>query len=258
MIDLHSHILPGIDDGVRSLADARLVAREAAETGVRAIAATPHVRDDYPTSADRMEEAVEALRRDFAAEEIPIDVLHGGELALEQLAVLGGDELRRFTLAQNGRYLLVEFPYRGWPLGLEPALAALERAGLTAVVAHPERNRAVQERPSAVEVLVEAGALVQVTAGSIAGLLGGAARAAAEKLLKLGLVHLLASDAHGPELHRGGLAEARSLVGDPHLGAYLTSEAPAAIVAGERLPARPTPRSRWRFGVRPAVQRKSR
>ena len=106
MIDLHTHVLPGIDDGARSIADSRALAMNAAGEGVSVLAATPHVRDDYPTTADEMEEAVAFVRADFAGQGIPVEVLHGAEIDLSLLWAIPPDELRRMTLAQTGRYLL--------------------------------------------------------------------------------------------------------------------------------------------------------
>ena len=198
MIDLHSHILPGVDDGVATLDEARTLARAVLADGAAAIAATPHVRDDWPTSADRMEEGVAALRQDFAEQGIELDVLTGGELALDRLPTLDAGELRRFSLAGSERYVLVEFPYAGWPLGLDSAIHDLGAAGLTPLLAHPERNRTVQEQPERLERALGAGALVQVTASSVDGRGGTAARTAARRLLELGFVHVVASDAPPP------------------------------------------------------------
>src|SRR5205085_8079600 len=178
------HILPGLDDGARTIEDSRELARTAAEDGVTAIAATPHVRADYPTTAGEMEAGVEELRRDFREQGIGLDVLHGGELDLDRLSTLDSDEIRRFTFAQTGRYALVEFPYSGWPLSVEAALWSLRGLGIVPVFAHPERNRAVQERPARLAELVDAGGLVQVTAASLDGRIGRSARATAEKLLR--------------------------------------------------------------------------
>jgi protein-tyrosine phosphatase len=240
VIDLHTHILPGFDDGVRTIEESRELARRAAEEGVTAIAATPHVRADYPTSVDAMERGVEELRADFGAQGIAVEVLHGGEISLEQLPRLGADELRRFTLAQSGRYVLIEFPYSGWPAGLETALYTVSLAGLTPILAHPERNLEVQRDPVGLQPVVDRGALVQVTAASLDGRLGRSSKATAERLLQLGLAHVLASDAHTPEIRAAGLLAAARSVGDERLARYLTQEAPAAIVAGETLPERPS------------------
>ena len=98
MIDLHSHILPGLDDGAHTIDDSRELARAAIADGVRSIAATPHVRADYPTGADAMEAGVADLRRDFGEQGIALEVLHGGEIALDRLEDLSREELGRFTL----------------------------------------------------------------------------------------------------------------------------------------------------------------
>lgn len=229
---------------MRSVEEARELARAAAAEGVTAIAATPHVRDDYPTRAARMESGVEELRRDFAANRIAVEVLHGGEIDLDRLAALDDDEVSRFTLAQTGRYLLLEFPDRGWPMALEPAVHGLARRRIVTVLAHPERNHEVQAHPERLELLLGAGAIVQVTSGSIDGRLGRSSQAAAKRLVQLGLAHLVAGDAHGPHIRDAGLAAAARAVGDDALARWLTEDVPAAIVAGEPIPGRPGTRGR--------------
>jgi len=251
VIDLHSHILPGLDDGVATVEEARQLAKRAAAEGVTAIAATPHVRDDYPTTAEQMEDGVATLRDDFRAAGIGVDVLHGGELALEEVTRLEQDELRRFSLAQSNRYLLLEFPYTGWPLMLESVLAKVQTAGLIPILAHPERNREVQERPERLEAIVAGGTLVQVTAASLDGRLGKSSQRTARTLLEHGAVHLLASDAHGPSIREAGLAAAAAALRDEALARHLTTDAPAAIVAGDPLPRRPLPQRR-----RPSFRRR--
>jgi protein-tyrosine phosphatase len=248
MIDLHAHILPGIDDGVATVEEACELAGRAAVDGVTAIAATPHVREDYPTTPAQMEAAVRDLREDLRVAGIGVDILPGGEVDLERLAILDQEDLLRFSLAQSGRYLLVEFPYVGWPLALETSLWKVRAAGLVAILAHPERNREVQERPDRLEPLVAAGTLVQITAASLDGRLGRSSQKAARTLLDNGIAHLLASDAHSGGVREAGLADAVAAVGDPALARYLTSDVPAAVVAGDVLPMRPVqkPRRPWR------------
>jgi protein-tyrosine phosphatase len=247
MIDLHSHILPGLDDGSRTVEDARALARRAAGDGVATIAATPHVRLDYPTRPEEMERGVIRLREDFVAQGIDVEVLHGGELDLGMLATLDDDELRRFTLAQSGRYLLLEFPYTGWPAGLEETVYGLGLRGFVAVVGHPERNRAVQSNPRRLAETVRMGALVQITAASLDGRVGRSSQKAAQRLLELGFAHVLASDAHTPEIREAGLADAVGAVGDEALARFLTVDAPSAIVAGETIPGRPDKVRRRRY-----------
>ncbi|MDQ4026004.1 MAG: hypothetical protein M3217_11050 [Actinomycetota bacterium] len=240
MIDLHSHILPGVDDGARSLQEARDLALAAAAEGVEAIAATPHVRSDYPTRAERMELGVAELRRDFANEGIAVEILHGGEIELGRLWEIPHGELVRLSLGQTGRYVLLEFPYRGWPPAAKSAIYTLRDIGMTPLLAHPERNPAVQDHPERLQSLVETGAAVQITAASLDGRLGRASQKAAARLLELGLVHVLASDAHGPHIRASGLGAAAGQLGDPALARYLTTEAPAAIVRGDAVPPFPS------------------
>ena len=247
MIDLHSHILPGLDDGSRTVEDARALARRAAEDGVTAIAATPHVRSDYPTEPDEMEQGVLRLREDFVEQGIHVDVLHGGEIDLGSLGSLDDDDLRRFSLARSARYLLLEFPYSGWPSGLEETVNGLRLRGFTAMLAHPERNRAVQADPGRLGEAVRMGALVQLTAASVDGRIGRSSQRAADRLLELGLAHVLASDAHTPEIREAGLADAAGALADDRLAAYLTTEAPGAIVAGEAVPGPPRKARRRRY-----------
>jgi protein-tyrosine phosphatase len=244
VIDIHSHILPAVDDGVRSLDEAADLARSSVADGVTTIAATPHVRSDWPTTPDRMERGVAEVAEHFARADIALEVVHGGEIALERLAELSADDLRRFSLARSGKYLLIECPYFTSPLELVPAIKALRDAGLTAVVAHPERNPDIEERPSRLASLVELGSLAQVTAASVDGRLGRRAKTTASRLLALGLVHVLASDAHGPHIREGGLGPAAEGLGDSALARYLTVDAPGAILAGELVP--PPPRRRRR------------
>ena len=247
MIDLHSHILPGLDDGARTIEDSREIARRSIADGITAIAATPHVRDTYPTSADAMEQGVVRLQRDLDAEGIRLDVLRGGELSLEYVLALDDGELRRFTLAGSGRYLLIECPYFGWPIGLENALATLRYGGVIPILAHPERNPDVAENSGLIERAVKAGALVQLTATSLEGRLDRRAKRSAAELLKRRLVHLVASDAHMPDVREAGLATAVAAIGDDGLSRYLTEEAPAAIVSGDDVPEIPRPRGRRRL-----------
>jgi protein-tyrosine phosphatase len=245
VIDLHSHVLPGIDDGVRSLGESLQLLRAAHEDGIDRIAATPHVRGDYPTAPNRMEllhaEVCGAARE--AA--IPVEVLTGGELDYEMAAGLDDETLRRFGLGGNPNLLLVEFPYLGWPLGLADLVFDLRLRGFRVVLAHPERNGDVQLDPERLRPLVESGVLVQLTAASLDGRLGGAPRAAARRLIDGRLAHLLASDAHAPDVRSVGLAGAARAVGDAALARWLTYDVPAALLAGRDLPERPeSPRRR--------------
>lgn len=247
MIDLHCHVLPGVDDGVRTLEEAVELARAAEVDGVTAIAATPHVRDDYPTSAETMEAKVAEVNDAVRAAGIDVEILRGGEVALDFLPELEGDSVFRFGLGGNPKLLLLEFPYYGWPLNFADVVLSLRARGVVPLIAHPERNTDARESPERLQGLADGGAYFQITAASLDGRLGRTTRAAALRLVELGLAHVIASDAHHPGIRATGLTAAREALGDDALGRWLTEEVPAALVAGEEPPARPEDRRRLRF-----------
>jgi protein-tyrosine phosphatase len=247
VIDVHSHVLHALDDGPETLAGALAIARAMADDGVERVVATPHVRDDWPDVTPASRDArLEELRAALAAEGIPLEVLPGGEIALDALPALGADERRAFGLGGNPSVLLLEFPYWGWPLDLAATVFELRLDGVTPVLAHPERSADVQESPQRLEPVVRAGALVQLTAASVDGRLGGASRQAARTLLDLQLAHVVASDAHTAAIREAGLAAAREEIGEP-LAAWLTEDVPRALIEGSQLPDRPGER---RLGAR--------
>jgi protein-tyrosine phosphatase len=247
VIDLHSHVLPGVDDGAATIEDSLVMARAAVADGIRWLAATPHVRNDYPTAAETMERLVRVVRNAIDDAGVELELLPGGEIALDRLELLSTEELRRFGLGGNPRYLLVEFPYVGWPLGVEEQLFGLRAQEFVPVIAHPERNREVQADPWRLEPLVRLGCLVQVTAASLDGRLGSSSAACGRALVDGGLAHLVASDAHLPAVRTVGMAAAARAVGSRELARWLTVDVPRAIVDDERLPERPASTSRRRL-----------
>jgi protein-tyrosine phosphatase len=239
VIDLHSHVLPGVDDGPPSLGGSLDMLRAAAEDGITRIAATPHVRDDYPTEPATMERLVDEVNAAARAEGIPVEVLRGGELALGAAAEADDETLRRFGLGGNPAVLLLEFPYTGWPLELRDLVFRFETRGFRIVLAHPERSPEVQGDPERLRAIVDAGVLVQLTAASVDGRLGRASASASRALLDARLAHLIASDAHAPAIRAIGMAAAAEAVGDEPLARWLTREVPAAVLAGAPVPERP-------------------
>jgi protein-tyrosine phosphatase len=244
VIDLHSHVIPALDDGPTTL-DGSLEILDAAQTaGVTRIAATPHVRDDHPTTPEQMERGVAELRQ-LAPD--GLEVLTGGELDHRFLRTLDDAALRRFGLGGNPALLLLETPFRGWPLDLRGLVFDLELRGFRVVLAHPERNAEVQERPELVRDLVDAGVAVQLTAGSVEGRLGRRPAATAKALLERGLAHLIASDAHASSLRAFTLRAAAEAIGDRALARWLTHDVPGALLEGRTLPPRPGRRRTMRL-----------
>ena len=253
MLDLHAHVLPGLDDGPHDLTDALAVLRALVEDGVEAVAATPHVRDDYPTSPQTMRKALAALVAAPEVAALDIQVLPGGEIALDRVPLLDRDERSAFGLGGNPGLLLLEFPSYGWPHVLLPIVRSLVDDGVVPVIGHPERNAAVQRNPQLLRDAVDEGAVVQLTAGSVAGRFGRDTERCARNLLGAGLAHLLASDVHALDLRAPDIRPAIRALEDDDLAHWLCDEVPHALVAGRSLPGRPEPRvrgRRWRRRLR--------
>jgi protein-tyrosine phosphatase len=239
VIDLHTHLLPGIDDGPATIGESLELARALVGEGVTVAACTPHVRDDHTTTPEAMETALELLRSELSASEIPLDARGGGEIAIDELPRLDPSTRGRYGLGGNARLLLLEFPYYGWPLALGSIVAELAAAGTVVLLAHPERSPEVQEDPRRLAPLVEGGAYVQLTASSLDGGGGPAAARCAHTLLGEGLAQVVASDSHGRTIRRSGLGSVGVSLGDEMLADWLTDGVPAALLAGNPPPPRP-------------------
>lgn len=220
--------------------------------GVRVVAATPHVRFDYPTTTADMAAALRDVRAAAKDAGLMIEVVEGGELSLVFVDESGPDELTGFALGGRSGALLVEFPYRDWPSFLERRIDRLTELGFTPILAHPERNARVADDPSLLRDAVAAGAFVQLTAGSVEGRFGRRTAKCARALLDGGLAHVIASDAHGPHIRGAGLTAALDALGDPRLGRWLVEGVPGALLEGVEIPARPPtrPSRRGLFGAR--------
>ena len=179
---------------------------------------------------------------------VQIDVRGGGEIGLDRLERLDIETISRFGLGGNPRAVLVEYPYSSQPRTLERECQRLLLAGIVPVIAHPERNPLIRERPDDLRAVVEAGALVQLTAASVDGRLGRPTANCARRLIERELAHLIASDAHAPDVRAGGLAAAAETVGGGELARWLTFLVPDAILQGKELPPRP-PGPRRRKGL---------
>jgi protein-tyrosine phosphatase len=237
MIDLHAHILPELDDGPPTVEAALEMARAAVAAGTKAIATTSHIGYHFTIGPDEIARARAALAERFADEGIELELLAGGEIAPERLPQLDDDALRALALG-GGPYVLFECPFAPVGAGMEMMAADLQRRGFGVLLAHPERSPSFQRDLGLLSALVDRGALAQVTTGSLAGGFGEVPRQAALAMLQKGLVHVLASDAHSAT-HRGPDLRKAGDVLDPDQHAWMTTAAPAAIVAGEPLPPRP-------------------
>ncbi len=251
MIDLHCHVLPGIDDGPRTLADSVALARAAVAAGTSTIVATPHVSWDWPdNTAARIAEGVAEVNAALRRERVDLEVLPGAEIAMTRAGELPDAELDALRLG-GGPYLLLECPLSPAAVGFETIAVGLAARGHRILLAHPERCPAFQRDPAAYEALVRQGMLGQVTAGALVGRFGRHVREFAHRLLRDGLAHDVSSDGHSavqrppsirPELEEAGYAEQ---------AVWLTRQVPQAVLSGSEVPpAPPMPRpggivARW-------------
>ncbi len=254
MIDLHCHVLPGIDDGPADLETAVAMMEAYAADGVTTVVATPHLRSDFPDVVPAEISGRCALLEDAAAAEgIELQLVPGGEIGLSWALDASDADLRAVSLDGLGRDLLVETPPNPLGSGAEEAMFEIGLRGYRITLAHPELSLSYQRAPHKLAQLAGRGVLLQVTASA---LLQPARRspsaALAQHLVREGLCAAVASDAHSPgpwrppTLNRAVLAAAR--LASPARAEWLVVDAPDAILAGEPLPpvpsAPPTPRGR--------------
>jgi protein-tyrosine phosphatase len=251
VIDLHMHLLPGLDDGPSGMEEALAMCRLARARGMTAIAATPHMFNGlFEVSREDILRGTAALRRRLAEERIDLEVVPGADTHLHPDLIRFIEDGRVMTLCDGGRYLLLELPSGVVPHGLERFLFSIRLAGVTPIITHPERNLEIQAAPERMEKTVSCGALLQVTAGSFTGAFGARAQRCAFKLMESGMAHLAASDAHSPVRRPPGLEEARRIVerfAGPAEADEIFLRRPAAIIAGDTVDV-PAPGGKKRIG----------
>lgn len=235
MIDLHCHILPGVDDGALDVEDSLGLARQAAGDGIERVCATPHIRHDHDVRIEEVASRVKALNSRLRAQGLSVTVLSGGEVAETAVEGLSEEELGQVALGA-GRWVLLE-PAPG-PLSdtLLARVAHLAERGHRTLIAHPERHLSA-DMHERIAALIAAGALVQATADFF--LQEGTAEGM-QALAETGLIHVLGSDAHsshgGRPLHMaeafGALAGVETVA--PHIE-WMRDTAPRAIVEGDEV-----------------------
>ncbi len=243
IVDLHHHLLPAVDDGAVDLATAIEMARQAVKEGIATVVATPHTFDGtYDVTREAARDAHERLVAALRVDGIDLDVRLAGEVHMHE----GIPELLQrdpgVTLDGHGRILLLELPHQGPPPGLHDCLFRLQAGGTTPMIAHPERNLAVRKKPELASDWLQAGALLQLTAGSLTGAFGEPIRACAEQLLRAGAAHVVATDAHSPGKRPPLVQEAfravTGLVGRDAAHALFVAN-PLRVLAGEIPPPLP-------------------
>lgn len=254
-IDLHCHILPAIDDGAKSVDQALAMARLAEADGTTDMVCTPHhLNGLYVNTAAEIRRHTQALQQALNAAGLVLRLHAGAEHHLVPELPQALREGSAITLADGGRFVLVELPVHDIPLGAETLLAQIMALGLTPIIAHPERNAGLRAEPQRLLSWVEMGCLGQITAQSCTGEFGEPVQQASRHMLASGGIQLIASDAHRdrrrvPVLSEGW-AQVESWIGAA--AAQLINEVfPAAVLAGEQpdldalVAALPASRGRW-------------
>jgi protein-tyrosine phosphatase len=249
-VDIHCHLLPGLDDGASTLDEALAMAEMAVSDGIGTIVATPHQLGGHvQNSGDAIRAAAARFQEVLNQRRVPLRVLPGADVRIEpdlMRKIRTGEVL---TLAHRRRHVLLELPHDVY-IPLDRLLADLQAAGLVGVLSHPERNRGIQRQPNVVRPLVQRGCLLQVTAGSLTGDFGPEVQRFTETLVEQGLVHFISTDAHGtktrPPLLRAAFHRAIELAGR-QTAVQLCCRNPADVVAGNIVPSgcRKPEKSTW-------------
>jgi len=245
-VDVHCHMLPEIDDGAADGTESLAMARMALGDGIATVVVTPHQLGNYGRNrGEAIRAACRRMQDLLDRDGVALRVLPGADVRIEPemiAGILAGDVL---TLADRRKHVLLELPHELY-LPLEGLIEQLRAARLVGILSHPERNVGILQQPGAVSRLVESGCLMQVTAGSLLGAFGSRSKQFSEELIGEGLVHFIATDAHGVKsrrpLLRRSFDRVVALAGD-RAAVELCCENPARVVAGRRVE---PGRRRWR------------
>jgi len=238
MIDLHCHILPGIDDGPATMDEAIEMCRIAHGDGIRTIVATPHFRPGrYDHTEEAVSTALDGFRSEIARCAIDITILAGADVTVTPELPLHLAQRRGLTINNGGRFFLAELPNGAVPARWDHYLLSQIARGFTPVLTHPERNGWFLSHRDALYPFVQGGGLVQITAMSLLGEVGEVVRSYTRYLLEQGLAHVIATDAHSAEQRKpllsGAVAEAARIIGR-EAALRMVADTPRAIIEGRR------------------------
>lgn len=239
MIDIHHHLLWGLDDGATSVETSLAMARMAADDGITHVVCTPHANAQYEYDPEGVAAQIAELQGLLDRENIALKLGRGCDFHLSFDNIeLAQAEPARFSINGLG-YLLVELPDYGLPTGLTEVFYQMQIAGMTPILTHPERNKTLQTDQSKLLEWMRGGLLIQVTAGSVVGRMGKRAEKMAHELLSNRWVHFLATDAHNtssrpPLMHEAFEAVAKKY--GPDYAHLLCTSNPLAAFMGKPMP----------------------
>jgi protein-tyrosine phosphatase len=241
MVDIHCHVLPETDDGAISLEESVAMCRAAAEDGIKTIVATPHMFNGVYAAPDK-ETISQKIATVTQACDACVNIVPGGEVRYShEVFEEVGDPGARIRL-NGGAYMLLEFPFHSMPPNVETAIFQILNAGVTPVIAHPERNRRLQERPEILAKLIERGAFAQLDAGSLTGSFGRETQRLARRIIEAGLAHFIATDAHHQDRRRPVLSSAAAAAADwggEEYARAMVEANPEALINDRAIPFQP-------------------
>jgi protein-tyrosine phosphatase len=200
MIDIHAHILPGMDDGPSTREEALEMARAAVANGIGVIVSTPHCLNGlYINWREDILFACSEFNTELQRRDIPLTVLPGSEIRLSPEIMEALESGRLMTMNDAGRHILLELPDQFIPGSTVNFINRLRKRGITPIISHAERNPAIQHNVELLSDIISAGALSQITARSLTGGFGEEALRCCQRIIDLNLVHFVASDAHSAE-----------------------------------------------------------
>jgi len=237
-VDIHCHLIPGIDDGAKSWQESLAMAEMAVADGTETIIVTPHQLGAFShNDGDTVRQRTRELQQQLRDHDVPLQVLPGGDVRMEEGMLAGLRHGQVMSLADHRKHVLLELPHELY-FSMEGVLDGLAAAKMVGILSHPERNQGLLKQPAIVEQLVEYGCLMQITAGSLMGTFGPLCEQMAVWMLEEGLVHFLATDAHGPRARRPLMSRAfqrvSELVGD-ETAIALCCDNPAAVATGQNI-----------------------
>ncbi|BBM81676.1 tyrosine-protein phosphatase [Candidatus Uabimicrobium amorphum] len=254
MIDLHCHLLPGVDDGPQNVDESIALAKKLVEDGVKQVVVTPHMLDGvYNVSMSQLVDGIQNLQEVLQNHSIDLQVFPGADIHINaQLVKLINEEVVP-TIANNKKYILLEPDNNIWGDVVDQVVFSLQIKNITPIITHPERYHVVQEDMWCLKSLAEANVPIQVTAASICGFFGKKVQKCSRELFQNGLAHIVASDAHGVRKRPPFMTEARKMMNkwlakdvvDDIFDVY-----PRKILNGEyiQLPPPQKKKRRWFFG----------
>lgn len=214
MIDIHSHILPGIDDGSKSMDETLKMLKIAELDGVKTIIATPHFyRGYYQNNYEDIVKLGAQVKTEAAKQDVNVDIIFGQEVFLDKHTI-EDYKLGKTACIEGTDYMLVEFPMTDIPKDVLDIIYELQIRGVRPILAHPERYKYVIENPSKINEFLDEKCLLQINTGSIKGIFGKRIKKTAEILIKGGVCSFIASDAHSTAQRIPGISEALEIAGE--------------------------------------------